>query len=86
MFYGKDFCYGKRFIRKREFFIQHTYRWIRCGAILSMLGAVGYVVCSDIGLLNGQYYTPCLFYGFIMTYIGAVWWIYIDYKYAQKIM
>lgn len=67
-----------------QFYVQHTYRWIRCIAVLSMLVGVLYMIGCDLEILNSKYYVLCMIYNLVVTYIGAIWWLYIDFKHGPK--
>lgn len=37
-----------------------------------------------MGIVNGKYYGYSILLSFIVIYIGALWAIYIDYKYGPE--
>ena len=80
----KTYILGKDLSDYEERFIKHSKFWIRFIAILMILVGIFYAVGSDIGVVDGKYYIYSISFSFIVIYIGALWAIYIDYKYGPK--
>ena len=80
----KTYIFEKDLSDYEERFIKHSKFWIRFIAILMILVGIFYAVGSDIGVVDGKYYIYSISFSFIVIYIGALWAIYIDYKYGPK--
>lgn len=65
-------------------FVLYSKTWVRILIVSSIVGEIGYIVGSDIGLLDGKYYIYCLGTYFATIYICALWGIYIGHKHGPK--
>lgn len=84
VFLVKIYVFENDLSEHERLFMNHTSKWIRCAVVISMIIALVYTVGCDMGLLDGHYYEQSVFYLYIASYLGAVWGIYIDYKYKAK--
>ena len=80
----KTYIFEKGLSDYEKRYISHSRYWIRILAVLVITGGILYAVSSDMGIVNGKYYGYSILLSFIVIYIGALWAIYIDYKYGPE--
>lgn len=80
----KTYIFERNLSDYEKRFIKHSKYWIRFIAVLIIISGICYAIGSDIGIVNGKYYEYGVFISFIVIYFGAIWAIYIDYRYGPK--
>ncbi len=80
----KTYVFEKGLSDFEERFIKHSNRWIRYIAVLIIFCSTLYVVGVDIEVANEEYYMFGLVLTYTTMYIGALWSIYVDYRYGPK--
>ena len=82
--FAKQYLFKKDLTDNDILLINYSSNWIRIVIVITLLAEIGYIIGTDIGLLNGLYYIHSLILCGITIYISAVWDIYIEYKHGPK--
>ena len=82
--FAKHYLFKKDLTDNDILLINYSSNWIRIVIVITLLAEIGYIIGTDIGLLNGLYYIHSLILCGITIYISAVWDIYIEYKHGPK--